>query len=122
MDDSHEAWRFPPCYDIANGTVFQRQGLPFYATAKWSDNNQLSTLQYYQDMIVHIRNTTKNGRLNLPMEWILMNTAVTECQKWGQAILGDRVSRQSYLGHSDGRNSQKVKSDSTRKTAPTTLA
>jgi hypothetical protein len=102
--DKADAFRFPPCYDIENGTVFERHGLPFYATARWSDNNQLSTLAYYQKMIGHIRNKTEGGRLNLPMEWVLMNSAKSNCREWGQAVLGDRhQDRRSYLGHMDGR-------------------
>lgn len=103
-DDVQDQRRFPPCLEMENGTVFERNGLPFFATARWSDNNQLSTLQYYRDMIVHIQNTTKNGRLNLPMEWVLMRTSNDRCREWGQRVLGDRTRRHSYLGHLDGRN------------------
>jgi hypothetical protein len=107
-DQSNEldAYRFPPCYNVENGTVFERHGLPFYATSRWSDNNQLSTLEYYQNMITHIRNTTKGGRMNLPMEWVLMSSANANCRQWGQAVLGDRQNRRSYLGHMDGRRTK----------------
>jgi hypothetical protein len=102
--DKADAFRFPPCYDIENGTVFERHGLPFYATARWSDNNQLSTLAYYQKVIDHIRNKTEGGKLKLPMEWVLMKSANSNCREWGQAVLGDRRhDRRSYLGHMDGR-------------------
>ena len=98
--------RFPPCRGIENGTVFKRNDLSFFATSRWSDNNQLSTLQYYQDMIVHIQNSTRNGRLNLPMEWVLMRTSSDphQCAEWGQAVLGDRTQHLGYLGHLDGSN------------------
>ena len=102
--DEVDEYRFPPCYDVENGTVFERYGLPFFVTSRWSDNNQLSTLHYYQKMITHIRNTTKGGRMNLPMEWVLMSSSNSNCREWGQAILGDRQQdRRSYLGHMDGR-------------------
>jgi hypothetical protein len=104
--DKQDQRRFPPCPDIENGLSFERNGLPFFATARWSDNNQLSTLQYYQEMIAHIQNTTTNSRLNLPMEFVMMNTAHKHCAEWGQMVLGDRTKRLSYLGHLDGRNTQ----------------
>lgn len=106
-EDLQDLQRYPPCQAIENGMAFERNGLSFFATSKFSDHNQLSTLQYYQDMIVHIQNTTKNGRLNLPMEWVLRNSAINNCLEWGQQVLGDRLERLVYLGHLDGRNTQK---------------
>jgi hypothetical protein len=103
-DDKRDAFRFPRCFDVENGDVFERQGLPFYVTERWSDNNQLSTLAYYQSMISHIQKATTDGRLSLPMEFVLMNSAKENCRKWGQAVLGDRIERRSYLGHLDGRH------------------
>jgi hypothetical protein len=96
--------RFPRCRDIENGNVFERQGLQFFATARWSDNNQLSTLEYYQRMIVHIMEV--KGRLSLPMEWVMVGSAETNCTVWGQAVLGNRTTRLAYLGHADGRMTQ----------------
>lgn len=106
ISDLWDLKRFPHCREIRNGSDFVQNGLNFFPTARWSDNNQVSTLAYYQDMFRFMKTVSKRVDLDQPMEWIMMAPAAQNCTRWGQAVLGDRVQRLSYLGHLDGRNTR----------------
>lgn len=97
--------RFPPCLDVENGTDFKRNGLPFFATSTWSDNNQISSLQYYVEMMNVVYHHRGRKILTIPMELAMMEVGRVDCTKWGQRVYGNRSQRLSYLDHLDGKRS-----------------
>jgi len=91
--------RFPVCPLYNDDGVFpkeQYQGLDFYATKRWSDNNHFTTKLYYKEMFSSIQH------LNGAMEWGMMTPAKQNCSYWGQVVYGTRAD--SFLKHLDGRN------------------
>eukprot|EP00934_Nitzschia_sp_Nitz4_P003899 Nitzschia sp. Nitz4//scaffold265_size26576//6062//7102//NITZ4_008245-RA/size26576-processed-gene-0.32-mRNA-1//-1//CDS//3329544831//3889//frame0 len=95
------------CMPIHNGSnVKLEHGLKVYPTAKWSDNNQLSTRDYYLEMFELMIRISRKHSLEQPMEFPMSNAAWDNCSYWGQAVYGGRFDMISYLVHLDGRHSQ----------------
>mmetsp|Transcript_6142 Transcript_6142/g.9679 ORF Transcript_6142/g.9679 Transcript_6142/m.9679 type:complete len:288 (-) Transcript_6142:39-902(-) len=92
--------RFPVCPIYNNHGIFPKeeyQGLDFYATKRWSDNNHFTSKAYYQEMFSSI------PHLNGAMEWGMMTPAKQNCSWWGQVVYGTRAD--NFLKHLDGRQS-----------------
>ena len=96
--------RFPVCpvYN-SQGTypTEEYQGLSFYATKRWSDNNQLSTKSYYEEILSF-------PHMNGAPEWGMMGPAKANCTYWGQTVYGTRAD--NFLKHLDGRHAATIES------------
>lgn len=77
---------------------FQYNGLDFFATSIWSDNNHLTNRKYYLNML-HLLVFLKRA-----MESPMQNNAAKDCIHWGQQIYGNRKNEsQVHICHLDGR-------------------
>eukprot|EP00934_Nitzschia_sp_Nitz4_P004177 Nitzschia sp. Nitz4//scaffold265_size26576//7713//8792//NITZ4_008246-RA/size26576-processed-gene-0.33-mRNA-1//-1//CDS//3329544834//4167//frame0 len=97
--------RFPPCKYLGKGKNIKLEyGLKVFATAKWSDNNQVSTREYYLELF------EKLHFLQRPMEGAMMVASKENCSYWGQVVYGGLYDKRPYLVHLDGRHSDSFNS------------
>jgi hypothetical protein len=77
-------------------------GIHFWKTSKWSDNNHLTTWAYYDEVFKVL------GNLKRAPEDPMMNHAVSNCSYWGPFVYG-QIGDGPYLRHLDGRHVQATK-------------
>uniref|UniRef100_A0A7R9WX55 Uncharacterized protein n=1 Tax=Craspedostauros australis TaxID=1486917 RepID=A0A7R9WX55_9STRA len=84
-------------------------GLHFTKTKGWSDNNHLATKEYYDEVLglfhEFFKVRARPVRYNMPLEWVMMNHAGSNCTWWGPHLYGAR-GEPPTLRHLDGRNTQ----------------
>lgn len=90
-----------PCF-AENTTVDHVNGLYFTRTPGWSDNNHLTTKEYY--LYHYKRQLLRNGRIPRFVEWFMMPIAQKNCSEWGPFLYGEPGTG-PYLKHVDGRKS-----------------
>ena len=72
-------------------------GLQLHLTKLFSDNNHLTTREYYLDILWQMT------YLHRPMEEVLQGYAKNNCRKHGQQMYGSRADDEPYIYHLDGR-------------------
>eukprot|EP00977_Amphora_coffeiformis_P004254 scaffold896_cov172-Amphora_coffeaeformis.AAC.21 len=88
--------------NVTTPSIFNINGLNFYLTVKWSDNNHIASREYYNGIWNTFANYTGQ---KLPVEWILMPHVRKNCfNGWGQWIYGKYKGPGETLRHLDGRN------------------
>jgi len=89
--------------------VDNANGLHFTKTQGWSDNNHLTTKEYYGDAFGFFYKffSDKGKKINYgrPMEWVMMPVAADNCTVWGPHLYGAKGEPPTLL-HLDGRNTQ----------------
>lgn len=94
-------------------SIYNVNGLEFYLTVKWSDNNHIASRDYYQGVwnLLNLTTTTATtereyrNRLKQPVEWFLMGRVRENCTSgWGQWLYGRYKGPAMFLRHLDGRN------------------
>lgn len=76
-------------------------GIHFWKTSMWSDNNHLTTWNYYDEVLKML------GNLKRAPEGPLMHHAIRNCSYWGPFMYG-KIGDSQYLRHLDGRHAQNV--------------
>jgi len=89
--------------NVTTPSIYNINGLHFYLTVKWSDNNHVASREYYTSIWNLIGNGTR--RLRKPVEWILIPRVRKDCfNGFGQWIYGQYKGEGQTLRHLDGRN------------------